>query len=156
MNLADAFAFIAMVVSMATLAIALVQEDKQLRETIDIANKFAHNNYILQNKLNNQLANMQTIINANLEAVLNTEEEAEKISNQSGKTEIVKLPWKPKLGEQYWYYSINSEIARWTLWYSSGFDLENWKIGNFFETREEALDKGKKIMEAIQKEFEEA
>ena len=82
MNLADAFAFIAMVVSMATLVIALVQEDRQLRETIDMAEKIAHNNYILQSKLNNQLANMQTIINANLEAVLNTEEEAEKISNQ--------------------------------------------------------------------------
>lgn len=82
MNLADTFAFIAMVVSMITLVIALVQEDRQLRETIEIAQKFSHNNYILQNKLNNQLANMQTIINANLEAVLNTEEEAEKISNQ--------------------------------------------------------------------------
>lgn len=73
-----------------------------------------------------------------------------------GKTEIVKLPWKPKLGEKYWYYSINSEIALWTPWYSTGSDLENWKIGNFFETCEEALDKGKKIMEAIQKEYEEA
>jgi uncharacterized protein YqgV (UPF0045/DUF77 family) len=82
MNLADIFAFIAMVVSMATVVIALVQEDKQLRETINVAQEFARNNYILQNKLNNQLANMQTIINANLEAVLSTEEEAEKISKQ--------------------------------------------------------------------------
>lgn len=82
MNLADIFAFIAMVVSMTTIVIALVQEDKQLRETIDMAQEIAHNNYILQNKLNNQLANMQTIINANLEAVLSTEEEAEKINNQ--------------------------------------------------------------------------
>ena len=82
MNLADTFAFIAIVVSITTLVIALVQEDRQLRETLEVAHKFAHNNYILQNKLNNQLANMQTIINANLEAVLNTEEEAEKISNQ--------------------------------------------------------------------------
>lgn len=81
MNLADTFAFVAMVVSITTLVIALIQEDKQLRETIEIAQRFAHNNYILQNKLNNQLADMQTIINANLEAVLNTEEEAEKISN---------------------------------------------------------------------------
>lgn len=82
MNLADIFAFIAMVVSIATIVIALVQEDKQLRETIDMAQEIAHSNYILQNKLNNQLANMQTIINANLEAVLSTEEEAEKINKQ--------------------------------------------------------------------------
>lgn len=74
----------------------------------------------------------------------------------NGDFSVVKLPWKPKLGEKYWYYSINSEIALWTPWYSSGSDLENWKIGNFFKTHEEALDKGKKIMEAIQKEYEEA
>lgn len=73
-----------------------------------------------------------------------------------GDVKAVPKPWKPRNGEEYWYYSISSEIARWTRWFSSGFDLETWKIGNFFKTREEALDKGKKIMEAIQKEYEEA
>lgn len=73
-----------------------------------------------------------------------------------GKPEIVKLPWKPKKDEQYWYYSIAWESALDIEFNSSIGDLLNWKVGNCFKTKEEALVKGKEIMEQIKKEYEEA
>lgn len=90
-----------------------------------------------------------------------------KISNDWFKTELVDAllngcikavpkPWKPKIGEKYWTYSeIWEEVTsfRWEGYY---YDLLLWKVGNCFKTRDEAEDKGKEIMEQIQKEYEEA
>lgn len=69
---------------------------------------------------------------------------------------VVKLPWKPKEGEQYCYYSkmLNHEVSR--MWCGESFDLCLWKVGNCFKTEEEARTKGEEIMEQIQKEFEES
>lgn len=68
---------------------------------------------------------------------------------------VVKLPWKPKKGDTYCYYSKcwGQEIFR--TWEGELFELCLWKIGNCFRTKEEARIKGKEIMEQIQKEFEE-
>lgn len=73
-----------------------------------------------------------------------------------GLYKAVPKPWKPKNGERYWYYS---PLSRETFYLTreDGFDdLLLWKAGNCFKTKEEAETKGKKIMEQIIKEFEEA
>lgn len=72
-----------------------------------------------------------------------------------GELKVVPKPWKPKYGKAYWYY-IDAKRVDWTCWNSKVLDLLNWKIGNCFRTEEEAETKGKEIIEAIQKEYEEA
>lgn len=74
----------------------------------------------------------------------------------SGEFKAVPKPFKLKNGEQYWWHSHTSDSACSTLWKGSYNDLVDWKVGNCFRTEEEALVKGKKIIEAIQKEYEEA
>lgn len=72
----------------------------------------------------------------------------------NGKLTIVKLPWKPKIYEQYWYCStIAKPVVVATTWGGFSNDLCKWKCGNCFKTKKEAETKGKEIMEAIQKEF---
>lgn len=73
-----------------------------------------------------------------------------------GQTEVIKIPWKPKTGEPYWYYSVGLKEANLTQWEDKLWDLLYWKVGNFFKTKEEAQSKGKEIMEQIKKEYEEA
>lgn len=73
----------------------------------------------------------------------------------SGRLTIVKLPWKPKKDEMYWFYGISLEQALWATWRLNSSDFCMWKTGNCFRTEEEAKTKGKEIMEQIQKEFEE-
>ena len=74
----------------------------------------------------------------------------------TGQTEVIKIPWKPKEGEKYLYYSepFNQAISH--KWYGGNYDLLLWKVGNCFKTKEEADIKGKEIMEQIKKEYEEA
>lgn len=73
-----------------------------------------------------------------------------------GQTEVIKIPWKPKKGEAYWHYSKGWEQATFRKWEGTLDDLCTWKCGSCFRTEEEANTKGKEIMEAIQKEYEEA
>lgn len=74
----------------------------------------------------------------------------------NGSYSVVKLPWKPKNDEKYWYYSETFNQATYHKWSFGNYDLCLWKLGNCFRTEEEAGIKGKEIMEAIQKEYEEA
>lgn len=74
----------------------------------------------------------------------------------NGSYSIVKLPWKPKQGEKYWWYSLAWKQAIETKWVSSYSDLLEWKIGNYFRTEEEANAKGKALVEQIKNEYEEA
>ena len=73
----------------------------------------------------------------------------------NGSYSVVKLPWKPKEGDRYCYYSTKGQVnyARWDALCS---ELILWKVGNCFETEEKARTKGKEIMEQIKKEYEEA
>lgn len=73
-----------------------------------------------------------------------------------GDYSVVKLPWKPKEGELYWYYSktLNQAISR--NWDAKNYALCLWKCGNCFKTEEEANAKGKEIMKQIQKEYKES
>lgn len=74
----------------------------------------------------------------------------------SGKKEIVKIPWKPKEGEKYWHYSGAWNEGIFSKWAGEYIDLICWKAGNCFKTKEEADIKGKELMEALRKEFEES
>jgi hypothetical protein len=72
----------------------------------------------------------------------------------SGNLTIVKLPWKPKDVEHYWYCSETREpVAIETIWAGTSGDLCKWKCGNCFKTKEEANAKGKEIMEKLVKEY---
>lgn len=73
-----------------------------------------------------------------------------------GNYKVVPIPWKPKDGEAYWKWDTYVEMAQFKLWNGSSMDFACWKLGNCFETSEEAQSKGKGIMEQIKKEFEEA
>lgn len=74
-----------------------------------------------------------------------------------GEVKVLPKPWKPKVGEQYFYCSTPSKpivvSSNWT-WFTD--DLCKWKAGNCFKTKEEAETKGREIMEQIIKEYEEA
>ena len=76
----------------------------------------------------------------------------------SGNIKAVTKPWKPKKGDNYFYY-INStyfEGINSCMWTDECLDLLHWKVGNCFKTEEEAKTKGKEIIEKIRKEYEEA
>lgn len=73
-----------------------------------------------------------------------------------GTYSVVKLPWKPRNGEHYWHYSEAWNEGIPCDWEGGFNDLLLWKAGNCFRTEEEAKAKGKEIMEAIRKEFEES
>lgn len=73
-----------------------------------------------------------------------------------GQTEVIKIPWKPKKDEMYWFYGSSLEQALWATWRLNSGDFCRWKTGNCFRTEEEAKTKGKEIMEQIKKEYEEA
>lgn len=74
----------------------------------------------------------------------------------SGAYSIVKLPWKPKKDDQYWFYTAAWNKATFWKWKGDYTDLMLWKVGNCFKTKEEAEVKGKEMVEAIKKEYEEA
>lgn len=74
----------------------------------------------------------------------------------SGAYSIVKLPWKPKEGEAYWYYSETFQHAFASEWIGSLCDLLYWKSGNFFKTKKEANEKGYVLWKELEKEYEEA
>ena len=74
----------------------------------------------------------------------------------NGSFSVVKLPWKPKDGEKYWYYSKAFNLAISRKWIDENYAFCLWKCGNCFKTEEEANAKGKEIMKQIQKEYEEA
>lgn len=73
-----------------------------------------------------------------------------------GSYKAVPKPWKPKKDEMYWFYGISLEQALWVTWRLNSGDFCRWKTGNCFRTEEEAMEKGREIMKAIRKEFEEA
>ena len=73
----------------------------------------------------------------------------------NGSYSVVKLPWKPKNDEKYWYYSETINQATYHKWSFGNYDLCLWKLGNCFRTEEEAEAKGKEIVEQIMKEYKE-
>lgn len=76
----------------------------------------------------------------------------------AGFYKVEKLLWKPKQGDEYWHstFLLDDLLVTSDFWNDSTIDLERWKAGNYFRTREEAKTKGKELMERIKKEYEEA
>ena len=74
----------------------------------------------------------------------------------NGDVKAVPKPWKLKVGEKYFYYSVSLNRATTRKWCNGNYDLLLWKYGNCFKTEKEANAKGKEIMEQIKKEYEEA
>lgn len=60
----------------------------------------------------------------------------------TGKTKIVKLPWKPKLNERYWTFMSSLEGGKLYvlnyMWDNSVIDVALHKVGWVFRTCEEA------------------
>lgn len=73
-----------------------------------------------------------------------------------GQTEVIKIPWKPKKGEVYWYYSEAFQHAFASEWIGSLCDLLYWKSGNFFKAKKEANEKGYVLWKELEKEYEKA
>lgn len=76
-----------------------------------------------------------------------------------GVLEIVKLPWKPKDGDHYWYveYDEGCALCR-TTWSDSSYDLALYKLGKLYRTREEAeaqAEEDKAYWDEVRKEIEE-
>lgn len=68
--------------------------------------------------------------------------------------ELTENQWKPRVGDVVYYYMLDGwSFTEFTVCL---YDLLLWKTGNCFKTKEEAKTKGKAIMEAIRKEYEEA
>lgn len=68
----------------------------------------------------------------------------------------VSMRRKPKKCEKYYIYNPCSGVVSFTDWLDDDIDFCRWKVGNCFRTKEEAETKGKEIMEAIQREYDEA
>lgn len=73
-----------------------------------------------------------------------------------GNYSVVKPPWKPQENECYWHYALECDDVMLWIWTNDSSNFALWKTGNCFRTKKEAETKGKEIMEAIQKEYEEA
>lgn len=80
----------------------------------------------------------------------------------TGEAKIIKRPWKPDVNGVYYraYKFHDEEIARVEKihWYGTGNskNLADWKIGNCFETEEEAKTKGLSIISQLESEFKKA
>lgn len=69
----------------------------------------------------------------------------------TGFFDIEKMTFKPLLGQRYYYYEDEEAIS--VEWLDDATDLALWKVGNCFETKEEALEKGKEKVDKIWEEY---
>lgn len=73
-----------------------------------------------------------------------------------GEAEIVKLPWKPKIGEYYYTFSIS--VGKWIVhllwWIDSPNDYALLDKGWVFRTKEEAEDALTKVAAEMGVEYE--
>ena len=69
-----------------------------------------------------------------------------------GDARIVKLPWKPKMGERYYASDIfDRDLWDYYLWDDDERDEELYKRGLVFKTKKEAIEMSKKML-AVAKE----
>lgn len=69
----------------------------------------------------------------------------------TGNIQIAKLPFKPKVGEKYWYVCWVNEppYVDWTKCVYSSYDYGKINLGNCFRTQEEAEANKFKIYERL-------
>lgn len=100
-------------------------------------------------------------------AYVGLEEEFGAMSNRilmrilTGEAKVIKRPWKPDVnGDYYKVYKFNDEkvYVEHVRWFGTGNseNLADWKIGNCFETEEEAKTKGLSIISQLENEFRKA
>lgn len=74
----------------------------------------------------------------------------------SNNIKIVKEPWKPKKGEEYWYVCFSKRCDGWRveddIWDEYSDDYSRYIIGNCFKTKDEATDNGDDIFNVLQGE----
>ena len=69
-----------------------------------------------------------------------------------GNVRIVKLPWKPKMGERYYVSDIfDRDLFDYYLWDDDERDEELYKRGLVFKTKEEAIELAQRML-AVAKE----
>lgn len=66
----------------------------------------------------------------------------------NGECEIIKLPFKPKNGNDYWTV-IGNGVAACSVWSNDMTDRLRLKHNMVFKTKEEALSNSKRIMKEI-------
>lgn len=72
-----------------------------------------------------------------------------------GDVEIIKLPFEPKTGDEYWTYSETWEVEDW-VWTYDFLDLVYKRVGIVFRTKEEAIKaRPDKYKELTSKEWKE-
>ena len=72
-----------------------------------------------------------------------------------GDIEIIKLPFEPKTGDEYWTYSETWEVEDW-VWTYDFLDLVYKRVGIVFRTKEEAIKaRPDKYKELTSKEWKE-
>ena len=71
----------------------------------------------------------------------------------TGETEVVKLPWKPAVYDEY-YYPIPSDRDLWEscLWVGDNYDNSRFSRGLVCRTKEEAIDMAKKMLAVVKEE----
>lgn len=72
-----------------------------------------------------------------------------------GNCEIIKKPWKPKLGEKYYSLIVNDGPVRriiYIKWDNDDVDKRRYKNGFVFKTVEEAEEMAEKISAFVKKE----
>lgn len=68
-----------------------------------------------------------------------------------GDARIVKLPWKPKMGETYYTSDIfDQDLWDYYLWDDDKRDEELYKRGLVFKTKKEAIEMSKKMLAVAQ------
>ena len=67
----------------------------------------------------------------------------------SGKLTIVKLPWKPKENDCYFYIDVTGSRYRTSFNPHNLFDRLNYFSGNCFETKEKAMKNSDKIIKEV-------
>ena len=71
----------------------------------------------------------------------------------TGETEVVKLPWKPKMDEKYYIPSIfDWDFYKYNFWLNDECDEKYYKRGLVFKTKEEAIEMAKKMLAVVKEE----
>ena len=71
----------------------------------------------------------------------------------TGETEVVKLPWKPKMDEKYYIPSIfDWDFYKYNFWLNDECDEKYYKRGLVCKTKEAAIDMAKKMRAVVKEE----
>lgn len=67
--------------------------------------------------------------------------------------QIIKLPWKPKKANAYWYINEYGNVYGYE-WHDDPLDLTNYRAGNCFQTKEAAKNAKEKLLKDLRDYYE--